>query len=1642
MSETQGLSRGQDYIENIARMLGDLQGTSTVVYELLQNADDAPGATRVRFTVMDDVLEVWNDGVFDKCEDVTSSTCAWLLDRQHRCDFHSFRTVGSGDKQARPGTTGAFGIGFTAVYQLTDRPELISNGEHWFVEEMADQDDRIQRSTIEQAHRGTTLRLPWAASPSLFRKRLKQEPISEEAIRRFPTELRECVLGAMLFLKKIVAIEIVTDDSEVCFERQHNEDSITLTSTDGLERRWLLLRGDFNVEAGELKSNHPDLIEAARSSEVSIAIPAEQATATGLLYATLPTEESIPLPLLVNADFYPASDRKSIRFDAGAFSEWNREAVRAAARLLASNLELLPESIGDKAVVTLLRGARELHARVEASDGDGTLASFWREIRSVLPDSAIVPTTSDTYGTPRKVRLWSELAESESSALLHHLGIDLVSPAVRPEWHQMRSTEVGIENLHLRDVVTALSLRGVSRRWSATSPVAGLDSDSAGYLWRLVDLLLSVKDRSDEQSRTLLQRCALAPGSDGAFWPLSALHRVDPSVREILFLLGSGEVLLDDPVLLPAAPRLAELVPFARPNTVVELMESALVKSTSLSPAIASRILSWLHANRSELDRDHLTRVAALPIFPTAQGPRPLSHLALPGDFTDPLALASIVALDGIEEIRPFLEQLGARRLTLPTYCIDFLAPVLAGSDLVGVQRERAVRLLARRLNEVRSDQAVKDALAPLALVVCTDGQWRAPDEVYLRHEVSLLVGDHAAIAVLPTLDREAHAELFAWLGAETEPRPRDLEFRCKSLATGGPNHREIAQAIIGYSARCFANDIERAQVDFAGLRDINWLPIEGDVLRGHRPGIVWLRFRKNLFSSQAKFLDIAQGVEQDSRDFLRWLGLEQEPTSAMVVAHLLERVDHGEPVGEDMWLYLDQHADDPALDELTNKRCLLLQETMTYVRPDQVYWGPHEFGRWRHTLGESFSKHRRLLERLEVPEGPAPEDAIEVLFDIAARHAGEAGSLINDDSLVVRSCWRLLSTALLEGSISPELLVELVDAEVVLDAAGQPRRPTDVYFRDSVSLAERFGEEVRPRLIDRPEGMWEALAAAGVTNLSDAVTTSVVEQVLLGDGGMLPQRLKARERTMVRVLAKEDPDAAIRLGVFVSGDHLQRVGALTIQQAIEIDHVIHTSAPFERDALFLRDQCLLLWVDRGVKEPSWLEVARELVRAIEVEGGSAASVTAVIKGALSAPSTAEAEVELDELGYPALDRRTEGTATPGVSEGLAAGDGDLAYPEDEDEIGGTIETAGPESATEPRCETESAEPGESENDEPPATNDSPVAGTSPKDEGTQPRATDQPTEHGPGATPSQARQNRLRSYVVPKSSINESISDEPTSEMDLVDSAAIAAALAYEHERGRIAFQMPHDNPGYDIRSEHPDGEVRFIEVKGTAVRWGEQGVAISSRQYFEAQHQRENFWLYVVDQSTTTPHVHAIQDPVSMIDQYFFDDGWRVVSEQTEAPRPPLPALRLPTNDPGAGVVALREEPFDSALPGDAWVPCTDPKRRDDWFAVRVPGYSLGLANRGAVVFVEPLDRPPEDDDLLVVSLNDQIDPDTGTGLAIRLWLPETDLQGNVLAIRLWSTYSVAPLTVQHPEQLIVHGQVMGRPLSMADLERLGLL
>ena len=94
--------------------------------------------------------------------------------------------VASGDKRNESDTTGAFGIGFISVYQITDEPEVISAGQHWII-----RDSRIEAERIEVCGGcpkcqtselpGTRFVLTWAEDPaSKLRKALSAGIVTSE----------------------------------------------------------------------------------------------------------------------------------------------------------------------------------------------------------------------------------------------------------------------------------------------------------------------------------------------------------------------------------------------------------------------------------------------------------------------------------------------------------------------------------------------------------------------------------------------------------------------------------------------------------------------------------------------------------------------------------------------------------------------------------------------------------------------------------------------------------------------------------------------------------------------------------------------------------------------------------------------------------------------------------------------------------------------------------------------------------------------------------------------------------------------------------------------------------------------------------------------------------------------------------------------------------------------------------------------------------------------------------------------------------------------------------------------------------------------------------------------------------------------
>jgi hypothetical protein len=93
----------------------------------------------------------------------------------------------------------------------------------------------------------------------------------------------------------------------------------------------------------------------------------------------------------------------------------------------------------------------------------------------------------------------------------------------------------------------------------------------------------------------------------------------------------------------------------------------------------------------------------------------------------------------------------------------------------------------------------------------------------------------------------------------------------------------------------------------------------------------------------------------------------------------------------------------------------------------------------------------------------------------------------------------------------------------------------------------------------------------------------------------------------------------------------------------------------------------------------------------------------------------------------------------------------------------------------------------------------------------------------------------------------------------------------------------MPHTHPGYDVESKMPSGEIaRFIEVKSCPDDWDRRAVALTKTQFEKAIELGDKFWLYVVERAEAENfNIIRIQNPGRLVNQFFYDDGWRDVGE-----------------------------------------------------------------------------------------------------------------------------------------------------------------
>ncbi|XP_013395216.1 sacsin-like, partial [Lingula anatina] len=112
----------------IKRILEGYPCDQDILKELLQNADDAK-ATEVHFVL--DPRKHSTDRIFEDCWKPLQgqALCVYNNSPFTQADIEGISNLGEGSKSEDPNKTGQYGVGFNAVYHLTDAPSFLTKGQ-------------------------------------------------------------------------------------------------------------------------------------------------------------------------------------------------------------------------------------------------------------------------------------------------------------------------------------------------------------------------------------------------------------------------------------------------------------------------------------------------------------------------------------------------------------------------------------------------------------------------------------------------------------------------------------------------------------------------------------------------------------------------------------------------------------------------------------------------------------------------------------------------------------------------------------------------------------------------------------------------------------------------------------------------------------------------------------------------------------------------------------------------------------------------------------------------------------------------------------------------------------------------------------------------------------------------------------------------------------------------------------------------------------------------------------------------------------------------------------------------------------------------------------------------------------------------
>ncbi|CAG9234826.1 DUF3883 domain-containing protein [Burkholderia vietnamiensis] len=168
----------------------------------------------------------------------------------------------------------------------------------------------------------------------------------------------------------------------------------------------------------------------------------------------------------------------------------------------------------------------------------------------------------------------------------------------------------------------------------------------------------------------------------------------------------------------------------------------------------------------------------------------------------------------------------------------------------------------------------------------------------------------------------------------------------------------------------------------------------------------------------------------------------------------------------------------------------------------------------------------------------------------------------------------------------------------------------------------------------------------------------------------------------------------------------------------------------------------------------------------------------------------------------------------------------------------------------------------------------------------------------------------RLLSYVEPHDpSRQPDDSDSEREDMRTeVEQAAVKFVLDSQAANWKSLEEMPPFNKGFDIRGISLDGQQYYIEVKGQSGAWTASGIAMTPSEVLCAAEHRDLYWLCVVEYALdeNRRRLYIVRNPFGNAGQFRYDSGWKdiAISEKSSA-LVPVEGLRIEIEGDGSGTI-----------------------------------------------------------------------------------------------------------------------------------------